>query len=153
VQVPFLLAPSEAAQLSQDPPQAELQQKPSAQWLDWHCPSRAQIAPLVWVYWQVWFAAQYAPVEHWLSPVQVAGQLAAPEQRNGAHEGLPTDPETPVQMPSVPEPCATEQKSQAPEQAEEQQTPSAQWLELHWRSWSQVAPRAWFGAQWPVASQ
>ena len=66
MQVPFALAPREAAQTSHPPLQAALQQYPSTQWPLVHSPhpdtlqsaTRSHVPPAAFCCWQVELAAQ-----------------------------------------------------------------------------------------------
>ncbi len=88
--------------------------------------------------------------------MQPPGQVAdRPEQRPGAHEGLPAEPAGLLaQVPTLP---ARSQASQAPAQAVLQHTPSTQLPLTHAFAAAQVAPGAFLGTQaeplqyWPAA--
>ena len=88
--------------------------------------------------------SQYRPATHWVSRVQLDGQAAAlPEQKYGAHDGLPAEPAgLVVQVPS--EPVKLQESHPAP-QAVLQQTWSAQNPVVQSPANTQVSPRVWIG--------
>ena len=105
--------------------QAELQQKPSAQWPLPHWASVVHAVPLV-------SASTHAPATHFEPPLhcastmQLDGHVAeSPTQRYGAQAGLPALPAGAFeQVPPVP---GSAHVSHAPAQAVSQHTPSTQW--------------------------
>jgi hypothetical protein len=88
-------------------------------------------------------------VEHWVSLVQVAPQLAEePLHTYAPQEGLPVLPEaTGLQVPTLP---VTLQASQAPPHAVLQQTPSTQLPLPHWLLAVQVVLLVFFGTHAPA---
>jgi hypothetical protein len=80
VQVPSLLAPSEAEHTSQPPPQGLSQQTPSTQLPDWQSCDVEQAWPFGTLGWQL-LLTHVLPAEHCDSRVQLAGQVVvAPSQ-------------------------------------------------------------------------
>jgi hypothetical protein len=74
------------------PVQAVLQHTPSMQFPDTHCREDVHVVPLVSLGTQE-PPEQYRPATHWVSAVQVAGQVAdEPEHTTVGHEGDPADP-------------------------------------------------------------
>jgi len=94
-------------------------------------------------------ALQKLPLTHWLSVVQVMGQLAdEPLHMYGAHAGVPVLPAGEfVHVPSLP---AALQESQAPEQALLQHTPSTQLPLVHWLLAEHTAPLDILGTHAPA---
>ncbi len=86
------------------------------------------------------------------SDVHVVGQvLAVPEQTNGAHVGVPVAPEgRVVHVPVAVAPSAVVQASHEPVQAALQQTPSAQYEDVHWSFAVQDPARADFATHCPL---
>jgi hypothetical protein len=121
------VAPRRAAQVSQLPSHAALQQKPSAQcWLA-HSASTAQVAPLGALPLHSPEMHERPDAHSAPEPQVVPHAAELPVQRYGRHEGAPGEPgATKVQVPSNVAPSAVEQASQLPSHALSQQTPSTQ---------------------------
>ena len=122
-QVPSLTAPAATEHASHEPAHALLQHTPSEQWIDVHSWLPAHAVPLVLSAWQL-VPLQKSPAAHWVSSVQLEGQLPdAPLHTYGVQLGdAPAEPEAvKVHVPGV-----TLHTSQPPAHAEPQQKPSWQ---------------------------
>jgi hypothetical protein len=120
--------------------------------LDRHIVARLQVVPVAFLSTQ-WLVvrSQKSPSMHWLSLVQVTGQLALPPQRYGVQDGVPPAPAPRiVQAPFPLAPREAAHTSQAPPHAELQQNPSAQAPLRHWSLAAQLAPWLCFSTQAPL---
>lgn len=90
VHVPFCPPVSAAEQKSHAPPQAVLQQKPSAQNPEAHCRVSVHAPPLTCGGTHCPFALHQSPAAHWASLAHETGQLGAvPSHTYAPHEGEP----------------------------------------------------------------